>query len=195
MKMNPASSAFALTGICKMTLTADIARLKAHAFGNGISSAKGWLVFVLSPSLHIALVYRFGQWAMKAPIAPLFTALHTVLEYLVIRILWGCEVPRTAQIGGGFLLPHANGIIIHPYAKIGQQATIFQQVNIAGKGMANDDVATIGDHVTIYPGAKIVGKITIGNHVSIGPNAVVHKDLPDNATVAAPPFTLLEKRV
>lgn len=176
-----------------MSLNADIARLKAHAFGNGISAAKGWLVFALSPSLHIALVYRFGQWAMNAPLRPLFTALHMVLEYLVIRILWNCEVPRTAEIGGGFLLPHANGIIIHPHAKIGNHATIFQQVNIAGKGMANDDVATIGDHVTIYPGAKIVGKIAIGNHVNIGPNAVVFKDLPDNTTVTAAPFVTLEK--
>ncbi len=37
------------------------------------------------------------------------------------------------------------------------------------------------------PGARLVGKITIGNNVKIGANAVIHKDLPDNAIAVSDP--------
>lgn len=48
-------------------------------------------------------------------------------------------------------------------------------------------VATIGNSVYIGPGVKIVGRINIGNNVAIGANAVVTKDIPDNAVVAGVP--------
>lgn len=41
----------------------------------------------------------------------------------------------------------------------------------------------IGDNVIIYPGAKIIGKVTIGNNCRIGANAVVVKDVPNDTTV------------
>ena len=50
---------------------------------------------------------------------------------------------------------------------------------------------TIGDNCIIYPGAKIFGKITIGNNVVIGANAVVNKDVPDNAIVAGVPARII----
>lgn len=36
-------------------------------------------------------------------------------------------------------------------------------------------------------GAKIIGNIKIGNNVNIGANAVVIKDVPDNATCVGVP--------
>ena len=45
------------------------------------------------------------------------------------------------------------------------------------------NVPTIGDNVTIYPGAKIIGKITIGDNCEIGANAVVVHDVPPNTLV------------
>jgi serine O-acetyltransferase len=44
--------------------------------------------------------------------------------------------------------------------------------------------AFIGDDVYIAPGAKVFGNITAGNNVKVGANAVVYRDLPDNAVVA-----------
>ena len=41
------------------------------------------------------------------------------------------------------------------------------------------------------PGAKIFGKITIGDNVAIGANAVVNKDIPDNAVVGGIPATII----
>ena len=55
-----------------------------------------------------------------------------------------------------------------------------------------ENIPTIGDNVTICPGAKIIGKITIGNNVTIGPNSVVVKDVPDNAVVVGIPAKILK---
>ena len=52
-------------------------------------------------------------------------------------------------------------------------------------------VPTIGSRVYIGPGAKIIGNIQIGNNVAIGANAVVTKDVPDNAVVAGIPARII----
>lgn len=74
-----------------------------------------------------------------------------------------------------------NGITVSHYATIGRNATINQQVTIAG-GSENEAVI-IGDNVLFGAGAKIIGPCHIGNNVKIGANAVVAKDIPDNCTV------------
>lgn len=50
---------------------------------------------------------------------------------------------------------------------------------------------TIGSHVDIGAGAKIIGDITIGNHVLIGANAVVTKDIEPYAIVAGVPARVI----
>ena len=81
-------------------------------------------------------------------------------------------------------LPHGlNGIIVSPDAHIGKNCTIFHQVTIGNDYRKLENVPTIGDNVTIFPGAKIVGKVHIGNNCKIGANAVVVKDVPDNSLV------------
>lgn len=52
-------------------------------------------------------------------------------------------------------------------------------------------VPTIGDNVTIYAGAKVIGNIKIGNNVTIGANSVVTNNVPDNAIVAGAPAKIL----
>ena len=67
------------------------------------------------------------------------------------------------------MIPHPNGIVIHPKAKIGPNCLIMQQVTI---GTNNSNPSVIGGHVDIGAGAKI-----IGDHVQIGANVVVNKDV------------------
>lgn len=80
--------------------------------------------------------------------------------------------------------PHGlNGIVISPDAQIGKNCIIFHQVTIGNDYKNTLNAPIIGDNVTIYPGAKIVGKVTVGNNCVIGPNAVVFKNVPDDTTV------------
>jgi serine O-acetyltransferase len=106
----------------------------------------------------------------------------------------GTDLDHGAQFGSTPILPHGlNGIIISPDAKIGENCTIFHQVTIGNDYRDINNVPTIGDNVTIYPGAKIVGKLSIGNNVQIGANAVVTKDVPDNSLVVAEKCRIIEK--
>lgn len=89
---------------------------------------------------------------------------------------------------------HGDSTIV--YAKsIGRQFTVYQQVTIGrGKSVDENDSPIIGDDVTVYAGAIIVGGVHIGNHVKIGAGAVVVKDVPDYATVVGAPVRIIEHR-
>lgn len=87
--------------------------------------------------------------------------------------------------------PHGlNGIIVSPYATIGKNAYIFQQVTIGDDGRGKENAPIIHDNVFIYPGAKVVGKCEIGEGAIIGANAVVSFDVPPYAIVTAPKPTV-----
>lgn len=107
-------------------------------------------------------------------------------------------LPAFQQVCGGVtfnsapILPHGiKGIVIHPTAVIGENVTIMHQVTIGTRDI--DESAVIGDNVFIGAGAKILGKIKIGNGAKIGANAVVIKDVPENATVVGVPGRIIEK--
>lgn len=99
-------------------------------------------------------------------------------------VITGADIPLNCQIGGGLLLPHPNGVVIHPGSRIGVNCLIFQQVTI---GVRNDAVPTIGGHVDIGAGAKILGGVVVGQHSLIGANAVVLNDVPDYSTAIGVP--------
>lgn len=96
----------------------------------------------------------------------------------------GTNIGFGAEFLGRPKFPHGmNGIIVSPYAKIGKNAYIFHQVTIGDDGIDKYNVPVIGDNVTIYAGAKVVGKCHIGDNAKIGANTVVSFDVPDGALV------------
>ena len=112
-----------------------------------------------------------------------------ILRHLFWGIVTGAEIPLNCQLGGGLLLPHPNGIVIHPGAIIGPNCLIFQQVTIGTRDGL--DPPTIGGHVDIGAGAKILGAVKIGNHASIGANAVVLNDVPEGKTAVGIPAKII----
>jgi serine O-acetyltransferase len=110
----------------------------------------------------------------------------------LIEITTGSEFPNRAEIGKGLFIPHAVGITIHTDAKIGEYCNLSQHITI-GVGGRGEKRGTpkLGERVFVGPGACIFGPITIGNDVAIGANAVVTKDLPDNAVAVGVPAQII----
>jgi serine O-acetyltransferase len=110
----------------------------------------------------------------KGWMAPFYRK-YAVVRHRFWSAVTGADIPINSDIGGGLLIPHPNGVVIHPAARIGCNCLIFQQVTI---GATSKGVPEIAGHVDIGAGAKIVGPIKIGEHARIGANALVRTDVP-----------------
>jgi len=164
----------------------DILRTYNLIQGNKIEKIIGCF---RSPGVHAVIVFRFGKWLKDRNIflRIFFEPIYLFL-YHRVRSKWGIEIPRSAEIGEGLYIGHYGGIIISGSATIGKNVNISQQIVIGISGQGEKiGVPTIGDNVYIAPGVKIFGKISIGNNVKIGANAVIFKDIPDNAIVVLDP--------
>jgi serine O-acetyltransferase len=106
------------------------------------------------------------------------------------NIVCGSDIPLDATLGGGLMLPHPNGVVIHPEARVGVNCMIFQQVTL-GTGGPVPGAPTLGGHVDVGAGAKILGGVTIGDHARIGANAVVLCDVPAGATAVGIPARVI----
>lgn len=100
------------------------------------------------------------------------------------------DISSTAEIGGGLIVQHGYATIIAP-RKIGKKCWVNQGVTI---GYTNDDdCPTLGDNVTVYAGAKILGDVHVGNNVVVAANAVVVKDVEDNCVVGGVPAKVIKR--
>jgi len=113
-----------------------------------------------------------------------------VLRHLFWSVISGADIPINCKLGGGIIIPHPNGIVIHPDANIGVNCLIHQQVTI-GVNRSSNVPPIIHGHVDIGAGAKIIGNITIGAHALIGANAVVVKDVEAYSIVAGVPAKVI----
>ncbi|MCC6305543.1 MAG: serine acetyltransferase [Rhodobacteraceae bacterium] len=112
-----------------------------------------------------------------------------LLQHRFWTVVTQAKIHPGTRIGGGLLIPHPNGIVIHPEAEIGPNCLIFQQVTI-GVGTL-PGLPRIGGHVDIGAGARILGGVTVGSHARIGANAVVIEDVPSGAIAVGVPARIL----
>jgi serine O-acetyltransferase len=111
-----------------------------------------------------------------------------ILRHRYWSVVTGADIPLNCRLGGGLLLPHPNGIVIHPDAEIGPNCLLFQQVTV---GMRDGQAPRIDGHVDIGAGAKIIGGVKVGRHAQIGANAVVLYDVPEGATAVGVPAKIV----
>ena len=141
-----------------------------------------------APSLALLASLRtYQRCAGSANPLVRLQAKWAALRHRFWSVVTGSDIPLTCRIGGGLLLPHPNGIVIHPDAVIGPNCLIFQQVTI---GAVKGGVPTLGGHVDIGAGAKVLGAIRVGDHAVIGANAVVLSDVPPRSTAVGVPARL-----
>lgn len=116
-----------------------------------------------------------------------------VLQHRFWSAVCGADIPLNSNLGGGLILTHPNGIVIHPEAVIGVNCLIFQQVTIGVGTVPGTPV--IGGHVDVGAGAKILGGIKIGDHAQIGANSVVLQDVPAGTTAVGIPARIIRRDV
>lgn len=108
------------------------------------------------------------------------------LMYYAQRIVCGCSIPPSVEIGEGTKLAHNGlGVVIHEKSSIGNNTIIQANVILGGK---NGQIGPkIGNYCYIGAGACILGNITIGDDAEIGANAVVLHDVAPGTVVAGVP--------
>lgn len=161
----------------------DVARYRAL----GPRGRLAGLAFCLrAPGVHASAAYRLGRWALGLPRALrlLVDPAYWVLQ-LAVHVLWGIEISRHARIGPGLYIGHSGGIVVSSQAVIGARCALSQGVTIGVSG--REGAPRLGDDVYVGAGAKVLGPVRVGNNAKIGANAVVYRDLPDNAVAALEP--------
>jgi serine O-acetyltransferase len=140
-------------------------------------------VILTYAGFHALLFYRFAHWLWKKRIPFIPRALSQFARFIT-----GIEIHPGATIGSGMFIDHGMGVVIGETAEIGDNVTLFQGVTLGGTGKQRGKRhPTLGNHVVVGTGAKVLGPIKIGNYVKIGANAVVLQDVPDHSTVVGIP--------
>ncbi|HNP31606.1 MAG TPA: serine O-acetyltransferase [Nitrospirales bacterium] len=160
-----------------------------HAvFERDPAATSRWEVLLAYSGFHALLAHRVAHWLWGKGI-PIVPRLISQLA----RWLTGIEIHPGAQIGRGFFIDHGMGVVIGETAVVGDFVTLFQGVTLGGTGKERGKRhPTLGNHVVVGAGAKVLGNITIGDFVKIGANSVVLRSVPSNSTVIGIPGRIIK---
>jgi len=144
-------------------------------------AAKSVIEIILCyPGFHAILAHRLAHKLYRAGL-PLVPRVISQCS----RFLTGIEIHPGAQIGRRFFIDHGMGVVIGETTEIGDDVLLYQGVTLGGTGNEKGKRhPTLGNHVVVGTGAKILGGIRIGDNVKIGAGSVVSGSS-NSATVAA----------
>ena len=111
------------------------------------------------------------------------------------RFLTGIEIHPKAKIGKNLFIDHGMGVVIGETSEIGDNVTIYHMVTLGGISPSIDSDnqrnvkrhPTLKDNVVVGSGAQVLGPVVVGKNAKIGANAVVTKDVPENAVMVGIP--------
>jgi len=111
------------------------------------------------------------------------------------RFLTGIEIHPKAKIGENLFIDHGMGVVIGETSEIGNNVTIYHMVTLGGISPSIESNKqrnvkrhpTLMDNVVVGSGAQILGPVVVGKNAKVGANAVVTKDVPENAVMLGIP--------
>ena len=155
----------------------------ASVFDRDPAARNNFEVVTSYPGVHAIILHRAANVLWNKGYKWLARFLSTFNRWLT-----GIEIHPGASIGRRFFVDHGMGVVIGETAEIGDDVTLYHGVTLGGttwnKGKRHP---TLGNGVVVGAGAKVLGPITVGANSRVGSNAVVTKDVPDNATVIGIP--------
>src|SRR5664280_1411204 len=144
-----------------------------------------------SPGLHAIWVHRLTHRMWTKPGGRLAARLLSQLA----RAITGIEIHPGARIGRRFFIDHGMGVVIGETAEVGDDVLLYQGATLGGTGNEKGKRhPTLGNHVVVGAGAKVLGNIRIGDNVKIGAGSVVVHPAPDNSTVVGIPGRVVRTR-
>lgn len=167
-----------LPGI-KLALQEDI----ETAFNCDPAAASSDEIALCYPGVRALAIYRVAHALYRLEV-PLLPRLMTEIAHGMT----GIDIHPGARIGKRFFIDHGTGVVIGATCIIGNDVKVYQGVTLGArsfqksengqviKGRARHPV--IGDGVTIYAGATILGRIKVGSDSVIGGNVWITKDIP-----------------
>ena len=149
--------------------------------------------------LSVILTYPGAKAVFFHKIANFFAIAKFHLVARIIsqfsRFLTGIEIHPKANIGKNLFIDHGMGVVIGETSEIGDNVTIYHMATLGGiSPSVNSNEQrnikrhpTLKDNVVVGSGAQILGPVTVGKNAKIGANAVVTKDVPENAVMVGIP--------
>ena len=154
-------------------------------------AAKSKLSLILTyPGVKAVFFHRIANFFHLAK----FHLVARIISQLS-RFLTGIEIHPGAKIGKNLFIDHGMGVVIGETSEIGNNVTIYHMATLGGIAPSinsNDQRQvkrhpTLGDCVVVGSGAQILGPVMIGANAKVGANAVVTKDVPENAVMVGIP--------
>ncbi len=150
------------------------------------------------PGFRALAAHRFGNWRLAIERKPLRAPLSVLYLRLFRRVRnhYGIELPWNARIGRRVVFEHQGAIVVHGSSVIGDDCIVRHGVTLGIRSVSELDAApTLGRHVNVGAGAKILGAVKLGDGVNVGANAVVLKDVPAGATAVGIPAVIVPPEI
>ena len=154
-------------------------------------AAKSKLSLILTyPGVKAVFFHRIANFFHLAK----FHLVARIISQLS-RFLTGIEIHPGAKIGKNLFIDHGMGVVIGETSEIGNNVTIYHMATLGGIAPSinsNDQRQvkrhpTLSDCVVVGSGAQILGPVMVGANAKIGSNAVVTKDVSENAVMIGIP--------
>ena len=140
-------------------------------------------IFLLYPGIHATIYHRIAHFFYRHDLR--FIA-RFVSQWS--RFWTGIEIHPGARIGRRFVIDHGMGIVIGETAEIGDDCLLYHGVTLGGTGKDQGKRhPTLGNNVMVSTGAKVLGPFKVGDGARIAANAVVLREVPENATAVGVP--------
>ena len=140
-------------------------------------------IFLLYPGVHATLYHQAAHFCYCQKMK--FLA-RTISQWS--RFWTGIEIHPGAKIGRRLVIDHGMGIVIGETAEVGDDCLIYHGVTLGGTGKDQGKRhPTIGNNVLLSTGSKVLGPFKVGDGARIAANAVVLKEIPENATAVGVP--------
>ena len=140
-------------------------------------------IFLLYPGVHATLYHQAAHFCYCHKMKVLA---RTISQWS--RFWTGSEIHPGAKIGRRLVIDHGMGIVIGETAEVGDDCLIYHGVTLGGTGKDQGKRhPTIGNNVLLSTGSKVLGPFKVGDGARIAANAVVLKEIPENATAVGVP--------